>query len=87
MKNLSALIGSLFLFLACQSSDKGAGNNDFSSFEISVDTVLVDSRNEILMAAVNSFSQVYSDDAKTLINWSFDASELEIVDLDNMELV
>ncbi|UJP66013.1 DUF4221 family protein [Mongoliitalea daihaiensis] len=85
MKKIICILLSGYLF-ACQSSEKDTIDS-FASFELTIDTVMVDSKDEILMAAVNSFSHSYTLDSKTLINWSFDASELEMVDLEKFELV
>lgn len=76
----------IIFMIACQSSDKESVDS-YASFEVTIDTVMVDSKEEILMAAVNAFSHTYTEDSKTLINWSFEAGELEVVDLDKMELV
>lgn len=86
MKKL--IFGLSVIFLAsCGGSDDKKSGNMFAEFTISMDTVMVDSGNEILMAAATGSSgiAVFSNQ-NLLFNWDAKGSNLEVIDLEKLEL-
>lgn len=86
MKYLILPFASLILFSCGGSSDQSTAGN-YADITISMDTVVVDSGEDILMAAVRPFGIVVNKEVTTLYNWDAERTKLEIVDLDNLKLV
>ncbi|MCH7410783.1 DUF4221 domain-containing protein [Belliella sp. DSM 111904] len=76
----------LLLFSCGGNSDQSSAGN-YTDITISMDTVVVDSGDEILMAATNPYGHSYSRDARRLYYWDGRSAGLEIVDLDNFQLL
>ena len=77
----------LFCFWACAEKGSEEGTAKYSNLTFTMDTVLVDSRDEILMAATSPYSHSVSKDLKTLFYWDFQGSQIEVIDLEKMALV
>ncbi|MCH7414075.1 DUF4221 domain-containing protein [Belliella sp. R4-6] len=86
MKHLILSIFVLLLFSCSESREKQSGE-DYSDFSISMDTVIVDSGEDILMAATNPFGHSSNSDNSSLIFYEGKSAELEIVDLKNLQLL
>ncbi|MFN3800838.1 DUF4221 family protein [Belliella pelovolcani] len=86
MKYFILPFASLILFSCGGSSDQSSAGN-YADITISMDTVVVDSGEDILMAAVRPFGIVVNKEVTTLYNWDAERTKLEIVDLDNLKLV
>lgn len=86
MKKL--VFGLLVIFLAsCGGNDDKKSSNMYADFSISMDTVMVDSKNEILMAAATGSSAIaVSSNQNLLFNWDAKGANLEVIDLEKMEL-
>ena len=81
MKNLYYL-PLLALLLACgKNSEK---QTDYSQLSFSVDTVMVDSKEEILYLKSQLSTAVLSENRDLLYNFNNDLHSLEIIDLDNL---
>lgn len=78
---------SCIIMIACGDKEKKENINPFADFNISVDTVMVNSGNEILMAASNSYGHAISSDLSRLYNWDSKSSKIETVDLDELVLL
>lgn len=77
----------IMLLLACGSKQTNDTETEYRDLSISVDTVMVDSKGEILMAAVNGYGAVFSPDMTKLYNWDFESSQVEFVDLNGLKLI
>ncbi|MFN3800839.1 DUF4221 family protein [Belliella pelovolcani] len=77
---------SLIIF-SCGGNDSNDSGFAYADITISMDTVVVDSGNEILMAATNAFGQRINDKANRLYFWDMQSYNLEVVDLDEMVLL
>ncbi|MCH7401374.1 DUF4221 family protein [Belliella kenyensis] len=86
MKNLYLIILSI-LVVSCGKSGDALHSSSFDDITISMDTVIVDSKDQILMAATSSYGYSYSDDLDKLFYWDGSSASMEIIDLDLMELV
>lgn len=87
LRKVIPLVMLLFCFWACaeKGSEEGAGK--YLNLTFTMDTVLVDSRDEILMAATSPYSHAVSKDLKTLYYWDFQGSQIEVIDLEKMVFV
>ncbi|MCL6258557.1 DUF4221 domain-containing protein [Aquiflexum sp. TKW24L] len=83
MKNYLILISILFLFSCGSSTEKKA---DFSQMTFSLDTVMVDSKDEILYLNGNLMQSSLSQDLKYLYNFNQQEFSLEKISLDRLEL-
>ncbi len=86
MKYLILPIAALLLF-SCGGNTESQSGGNYGDITISMDTVVVDSGNEILMAATNSYGQKINDKADRLYFWDIQSYNLEVVDLDEMTLL
>lgn len=77
---------SVLLVYSCGSKETKSGET-YADLKIEADTVVVDSGDDILMAATHAFSHSYSDDVSILYNWDFNSSQVEFVDLKEFRLV
>ncbi|MCL6258556.1 DUF4221 domain-containing protein [Aquiflexum sp. TKW24L] len=84
MKNLLFAISMLFLFSCSSNTEKKA---DFSQMTFSLDTVMVDSKDEILNLKSGLWSSDFSTDKKYLYNFSSYDHSIEKIDLDLLEFV
>ncbi|EOZ91972.1 hypothetical protein A33Q_4065 [Indibacter alkaliphilus LW1] len=86
MKKLIFAIAVLLL-ASCGGNDGKKSKNSYSDFTISMDTVMVDSQDEILMAAATGSSGIaVLSNQKLLFNWDAKGANLEVIDLEKMEL-
>jgi hypothetical protein len=83
MKNLLILISIGFLFSCGNNTEKLA---DFSQMTFSLDTVLVDSKDEILYLNANLMQSSLNQDLKFLYNFNPQSFSLEKINLDRLEL-
>lgn len=86
MRN-TVLILSILFFFACKPSDKSKQRNGELTFEVQIDTVMVDAKDEILMAGTNLYMSDLSADKQYLYKFDDKQYLLEMIDLDNLELV
>jgi hypothetical protein len=83
MKNLLILI-SIVLFFSCESNKEKQA--DFSQMTFSLDTVMVDSKDEILYLNAYLTQSSVSQDLKFLYNFNQQEFSLEKINLDRLEL-
>ncbi|MCR9016875.1 DUF4221 domain-containing protein [Aquiflexum gelatinilyticum] len=83
MKNLLLLI-SVFCLLSCGTNTEK--NEDFSQMTFSLDTVMVDSKGEILFLKWDLTNASISADAKKLYNFNSETFALEIINLESLQL-
>lgn len=76
----------ILCLVGCGGKDSNEMDGNYADIRISVDTVLIDSGNEILMAATNEYGHALHSDYSKLYNWDSKSSVLEIIDLDEMRL-
>ena len=88
MKYLAIPIICILLF-SCGGgdSDKTEQNSKYADFSISMDTVVVDSGNEILMAATSSGEQFVNSDLTRLYFWDMQSFNIEVIDLEALTLL
>lgn len=86
MKNL-AFILFVTILASCGGRDSENSTNPYADISISMDTVIVDAGNEILMAATQSYSHNINGKADRLYFWDMKSYNLEVVDLDEMTLI
>jgi hypothetical protein len=84
MKNLSVFVLSLLIF-SCGRNNPS--ESDYSDFTISMDTVVVDSGDEIMMAATTHLSHYFNDNFSRLYFWDSRSHSTEIIDLDELKLL
>jgi len=84
MKHLSCL-PLIALLYAC--GENGNDKTDYNKLTFTLDTVMVDSREEILYLQTQLNSATLSEDRKYLYNFNNDLNHLEIIDLDNLTFV
>jgi hypothetical protein len=75
------------IFASCGGKDSENSTNPYADMTISMDTVVVDSGNEILMAATQSYSHNINDKVDRLYFWDIQSYNLEVVDLNEMALL
>ncbi|MCH7410948.1 DUF4221 domain-containing protein [Belliella sp. DSM 111904] len=68
------------------SCGKKEGTKDYSQIEISMDTVMVDAKDKIIMAASNMFLSGFSNDNSKIHHYDAKNGVLEIIDLDRLIL-
>ncbi|SIS62834.1 DUF4221 family protein [Belliella pelovolcani] len=83
MKYFILPIAALLLISCGGNSDQSSAGN-YADITISMDTVVVDSGDEILMAATNFYNQTLNQSADRLYFWNYRSHILEIVDLNEM---
>ena len=83
MKNYLILISILFLFSCGSNTEK---QTDFSQMTFSIDTVMVDSKDEILYLNSNLMQSSLSQDLKFLYNFNKSEFSLEKISLEKLEL-
>lgn len=82
MKNYLLLIFSVLLF-SCGGNEKQA---DFSNLTVKIDTVMVDSKGEIIMGATNMFLSGFSNDNSKIYHYDAQNGEIEVIDLNLLTL-
>ncbi|WP_194977175.1 DUF4221 family protein, partial [Aquiflexum lacus] len=85
MKNTLLAFIALPLLIACSPSKEN--KMDYSQINFSMDTVLVDSKDEILYLKTSLSSADLSENKKYLYNFNNDTHTLEIIDLDNFVFI
>jgi hypothetical protein len=85
MKNTLLAFIALPLMIACSPSKEN--KMDYSQINFSMDTVLVDSKEEILYLKTSLSSADLSENKKYLYNFNNDTHTLEIIDLDNFVFI
>lgn len=86
MKN-TVLILSVLLLFSCKPSDESKISEGIKHLEFKIDTVMVDAKDEILMAGSNLYMSDLSKDKQYLFKFDDKQYLLEMIDLDNLELV
>ncbi|MFD2035070.1 DUF4221 family protein [Belliella marina] len=84
MKNLLIII--LMFLASCGGREVETSGNSYDDIKISMDTVVVDSKDEILMAATGYSTFPTNSDQSKLYFWHGRSANLEIIDLDKLEL-
>ncbi|SIS62848.1 DUF4221 family protein [Belliella pelovolcani] len=86
---MKKLVFILFIIILASCGSKDAENtaNSYADITISMDTVVVDSGNEILMAATQSYGHTINPKTDRLYYWDIKSYNLEVVDLDEMTLL
>ena len=84
MKNLS-FVFALMLLLSCGNENRNGKDGSFD-FSIEIDTVLVDSKGEVLMAGTYLSAFDLSEDKKYLYNFDHNTYQVEVIDLDKLEI-
>jgi hypothetical protein len=84
MKNLS-FVFALMLLWSCGNKN-GNGKDGSFDFSLEIDTVLVDSKGEILMAGAHLHVFELSNDNKFLYDFDGSTYQIEVIDLDNLVL-
>jgi hypothetical protein len=84
MKNLS-FVFALMLLWSCGNKN-GNGKDGSFDFSVEIDTVLVDSKGEVLMAGTYLTIFDLSEDKKYLYNFDGSSHQIEVIDLDNLVL-
>ncbi|WKK74098.2 DUF4221 family protein [Marivirga salinae] len=74
------------LLFSCGSSTESKSKSSYSDFEVSIDTIQVDSRNEILMAGAYMDNPAVSFDKTKFYNFDDENYILEVIDLANYKL-
>lgn len=82
MKNYILLIFSALLF-SCGGNEK---HTDFSNLSIKIDTVMVDSKDEIIMGATNMFLSGFSNDNSTIYHYDANNGFIELINLNQLAL-
>jgi hypothetical protein len=86
MKKILAVIFGL-LFYACGGKEAENTADSYADISIQADTVVVDSGDEILMAATNGFGHGHTSNLDKLYNWDYASSQIEVVDLRALRLL
>jgi hypothetical protein len=86
MKNLLILFVSSIILWSCNSTNKNENSSAYFDFELEIDTVQVNSGNEILMAGATVRNPGVSSNKKWFYSWDQKNFALEIVDLENYNL-
>lgn len=84
MKNSILAFVAISLFIACSSSKES--KMDYSEITFSMDTVMVDSKNELLFLQMNLRWSTVSPDETYFYNFNYNQHVLEVIDLDKLEL-
>lgn len=79
---LSALI-----LVSCGDRESSDQANAYSDFTVVSDTVMVDSKDEILMAATTGYGHAIDPGNERLYHWDSKSSKIEVVDLNKLEIV
>ncbi|WP_373521643.1 DUF4221 family protein [Aquiflexum sp.] len=86
MRKLTFIFGLLVLWSCGKDGEKGTGNGSID-FTVKIDTMMVDSKGEILMAGSNLYMSDLSKDKRYLYKFDEKQYLLEMIDLENLELV
>ena len=86
MKNLLTIIILIFL-TSCSERKEATYGNSYDNIQISMDTVVVDSKDEILMATTSFPTFPTNSDPSKVYFWHGRSANLEIIDLDKLELI
>jgi hypothetical protein len=81
MKNTFLVPLTLTVFVACSSKHNGDNQIDYK-----MDTLMVDSKGEIIMGATNLFLSGFDSKLSTLYHYSNQTAEVEVIDLDNLSI-
>lgn len=84
MKNSILAFVAISLLIACDSSKDN--KMDYSEITFSMDTVMVDSKDELLFLQMNLRWSTISPDETYFYNFNYNQHVLEVIDLDNLEL-
>ena len=84
MKHLLLANVALTLVIACSSPEET--EKDFNQLTFSMDTVMVDSKDELLFLQMNLRWSTVSPDETYFYNINYNQHVLEVIDLDNLEL-
>lgn len=84
MKKLAFILSSAILF-ACGGNETET-QTDFSNITFSMDTVVVNPGEEIINLKSKLYFSVMTDDKSKIFLWDNQASTLDIIDLDELEL-
>ena len=77
----------LFCFWSCTEKNTKEGTEKYSDLTFTMDTVIVDARDEILMAAINGHGHAINQDVSRLYNWDSQSSKVEVIDLNELTLM
>jgi hypothetical protein len=81
-------LGFLFLIYSCKENDASKiSSNSFQFEQASIDTVFIDSGDELIQAAVKFELVSLLEDHKYLYHWDQNNAILEVIDLDELALV
>jgi|3_EtaG_2_1085321.scaffolds.fasta_scaffold10030_2 hypothetical protein len=86
MKNLFILLIFCGFLFSCGSESDKKKTSGYSDFEVEIDTVMVNSGSEILMAGSDNHLPAVSKDEKNFFGWDRKNYALEIVDLDEYKI-
>jgi len=85
MKKLNYVIG-LVLLWSCSTKNESTDGFGTLEFTFEIDTLLVDSKGEMLMAGTRMFVSDVSKDKKFLYNFDQSSYQVEVIDLDKLAL-
>jgi hypothetical protein len=86
MKLFLIFLLSAIILCSCNFEKKQQNTSVYSNFKLEIDTILVDSRNEILMAGAYIHNPAISADNKIFYNWDRKNYALEVIDIEKYEL-
>ncbi|MCH7401375.1 DUF4221 family protein [Belliella kenyensis] len=86
MKNLLIVIAFIFL-ISCKEKKSGIYGNTYDEIQITMDTVVIDSKDKITMAVTSFPNFPQNSDQNKLYFWHGRTASLEIIDLDKLELI
>ncbi|MCH7410782.1 DUF4221 domain-containing protein [Belliella sp. DSM 111904] len=86
MKNLLIVIAFMFL-ISCKEKKSGTYGKAYDEIQITMDTVVIDSKGEITMAVTSFPNYPQNSDQNKLYFWHGRTASLEIIDLDKLELI
>ncbi len=84
MKHLSIFVLSLLIF-SCGGNSSNESKSSYTDMTISMDTVVVDSGDEILMAGTSS-DLIINEAGDKLYFWDVQSFQLELIDLEKLVL-
>ncbi|MFN3803204.1 DUF4221 family protein [Belliella pelovolcani] len=82
----SVFILLLAIISSCGGNSSNVSKSSYLDINISMDTVVVDSGDEILMAATNEYGHHFNEDRSKSYFWDSKSNLLEIIDLEEMRL-
>lgn len=86
MKNLFQLLIFCGFLFSCGSESDKKKTSGYSDFEVEIDTIKVDSGDEIIMAGADIQNPAISNDKMKFYNWDRKNYALEIIDLEKYKL-